>query len=209
MSDFFCHLREGGGLATNKARRHAPPLLCRIPVLRSALSAPHWPGMTRLGNAVLIACALFLLSAHQASARCYAPLEAEAEQGIRIHSELMVIGLNCNHMGKRFGDDLYGQHREFTARHGDLFAKYEEILMDFYKRNGDPNPEASLNTLRTKFANKISTDAAGIRPDIFCARYAPRIKKAHAMTRDQVRGWAATFYDSHPVSYPVCAGGQR
>ncbi len=142
------------------------------------------------------------------AAGCYSQSEAEAEQGIRIHSELMVIGLNCQQIGKRFNMNLYGQYRAFTARHGDLFAKYEEVLMANFKKNGDPAPEKSLNTLRTRFANKISNDAADIRPDIFCARYAPRITKASTMTTEDVRKWAATIYPSHPVSRPVCAAAK-
>ena len=34
----------------------------------------------------------------EAGRQCYTHEEAEAEQGIRIHSELMVIALNCQHM---------------------------------------------------------------------------------------------------------------
>ena len=37
-----------------------------------------------------------------AAQKCYSAAEAEADQGIRIHSELMVIGLNCQVIGKRF-----------------------------------------------------------------------------------------------------------
>ncbi|MGB4056698.1 MAG: hypothetical protein WBK77_01285 [Alphaproteobacteria bacterium] len=141
--------------------------------------------------------------------RCYTPAESEAEQGIRIHSELMVIGLNCQHMGKRHGQRLYPMYREFTAKHGKLFAQYESILLNFFKKNGEKNPEASINTLRTNFANKISNDAAGIRPDIFCAKYAPRIMKASEMSAEDLRKWAATVYDSHPVSYPTCASATK
>lgn len=149
---------------------------------------------------------LFLMGMNQAHAACYSNLEAEAEQGIRIHSELMVIGLNCQHMGKRAGMNLYGQYRQFTARHGDLFATYEKILLEFFGRRGDSKPEASINTLRTNFANKISDDVADMRPDVFCSKYAPRMIQAYDMSRDDVRRWAATIYASHPVSYPLCEG---
>ena len=137
---------------------------------------------------------------------CYTNAEAEAEQGIRIHSELMVIGLNCQHMGAREGMNLYGQYRQFTADYGTLFAEYEKILMKNFESNGDPKPEASLNTLRTNFANKISNDAATMRPDVFCSRFAPRITKASTMKLEDVRKWAATIYPSHPVSKPLCEG---
>lgn len=169
--------------------------------------------MTRL-NPVAVLLALFILAAllivmtaPANAASCYSKAEAEAEQAIRIHSELMVIGLNCQHMGKRDGLNLYQQYRQFTADHGELLANYEQTLIDFFKRNGDEKPEASFNTLRTNVANKISNDVAAMRPDIFCSRYAPRIIKASKMTESDVRKWAATFYPSHPVSKPLCAGG--
>ncbi len=143
------------------------------------------------------------------AATCYSDVEAEADQGIRIHSELMVIGLNCQHMGKRYGQNPYGTYRQFTADHGDLFAKYETILIDFYKRGGSPNPVASLNDLRTKYANKISNDVAKMRPDIFCAKYTPRVLQAKDMTDADIHKWAATIYPDHPVSYPLCAPAKK
>lgn len=144
------------------------------------------------------------------AAKCYTPREAEAEQGIRIHSELMVIGLNCAHMSDANGKNLYAEHRKFTAKHADLFATYEKIMMAFMSRNGDKNPEASLNTMRTNFANKISADAANMRPDIFCKNYAPRIEKVVQMDKTQIRKWAATPFPGHPVSQPYCkAQGQQ
>ena len=150
---------------------------------------------------------VFLLLPAQAKASsCYSPAEAEAEQGIRIHSELMVIGLNCTHMGAKAGINLYGQYRQFTADHGDLFAAYEKILLKHFRETGSSNPEADINALRTRYANKISKDSAGMRPDIFCSRYAPRVLKASEMSRQDIRQWAATIYPSHPVSQPMCNG---
>lgn len=139
-----------------------------------------------------------------AAGTCYSDKEAEADQGIRIHSELMVIGLNCQHMGKRYGQNLYGTYRQFTATYADLFGGYELTLMAFFKKTGVGNPEAALNDLRTRYANKISNDAAKMRPDIFCAKYGPRVLQASTMKEEDIRKWAATIYPDHPVSYPVC-----
>ncbi|MCD8493897.1 MAG: hypothetical protein LRY54_00480 [Alphaproteobacteria bacterium] len=136
---------------------------------------------------------------------CYMAQEAEAEQGIRIHSELMVIGLNCQHMASAGGQNLYTVYRDFTSRHLTLLETYEKILLASFKRDGDPRPVDRLNDMRTGFANKISNDAAKMRPDMFCQRYAPRIQKASTMSNDDVRRWAATIFPSHPVSKPVCA----
>lgn len=140
-----------------------------------------------------------------AFSNCYNMKEAEAEQGIRIHSELMVIGLNCQHLWPKNQKNLYLQYKEFTNQHGGVFSGYEKTLIDFFRREGRDNPEMSLHQLRTDFANKISKDAAVMRPDAFCQVYAPRIPKASKMNDKSLRKWAATIFPGHPVSHPLCA----
>lgn len=153
-------------------------------------------------------CLLLMGSMNRAGAdpdHCYTMREAEAEQGIRIHSELMVIGLNCQHISMReTGRNIYLKYRQFTNDNKNLFAWYEDILLDFYDRTGHVSPETELNDMRTKFANKISLDAAKMRPDMFCKVYAPRIRRVENFTRADLRQWAQTFYNSHPVSQPLC-----
>ena len=135
---------------------------------------------------------------------CYSMAEAEAEQGIRIHSELMVIGLNCQHMTPAGHENYYAQYRQFTALHQALFKNYEDRLIAYFKRTGQSNPVGALNDLRTSFANKISQNAAKMRPDVFCSRYMERIEKAQRMDNQKIRKWATTFYETHPVSHPIC-----
>lgn len=142
--------------------------------------------------------------AARAADSCYSSLEVEAEQGIRIHSELMIIGLNCQHMTPVDQENLYTQYRKFTNENAPLFAGYEEVLMDYFRRVGEENPEASLNDMRTFFANKIANDAAKMRPDRFCRRYGGRIAQAAAMDQRSLRQWAATVYPGRPPSQPAC-----
>jgi hypothetical protein len=141
-----------------------------------------------------------------AASKCYTVDQATAEQGIRIHSELMVIGLNCQHRTPTGQKNYYAQYKELTAKNGKLFASYETTLLDYFKDTGSKDAEGRLNALRTGFANKISGDAAKMRPDLFCAYYAPRIPKAAAMTTAQLDQWARIFFKSHPVSQPFCKG---
>jgi hypothetical protein len=138
------------------------------------------------------------------AAGCYTPLEAESEQGIRIHSELMVISLNCAHMATANGKNLYAEHRKFTAKYADLFATYEKILIQNMAKSGVANPEKALHEMRTNFANKISKDSAEMRPDKFCRTFAPRVEKITAMEEIAFRKWAATPFPSYPVSKPYC-----
>lgn len=152
-------------------------------------------------------CGAFLLAASPALAKggsCYSLSEAEAEQGIRIHSELMIIGLNCQHLTPANQKNYYQQYNEFTLKNEDLLARYEDILINHFKNRGDKNPERSLHDMRTLFANKVAGDAARMRPDIFCYRYSPRLVQADGMSGDDVRRWASTFFPSHPVSEPIC-----
>lgn len=159
-----------------------------------------------------ILCALilsFFVSAPAMASSCYTMTEAEAEQGIRIHSELMVIGLNCQHMYKANGQNLYGAYRAFTAKNLKIFADYERSLMEYYRRTGSGNPESELNSMRTIFANKIANDSARMRPDQFCKHYAGRIEKVANMSPADIKKWAATFYPSHPTTKPICASASR
>lgn len=148
--------------------------------------------------------ATFLFSQPVFAKGCYDLREAEAEQGIRIHSELMVIGLNCAHMADANGNNLYLEYKKFTKKHEVLFSKYEKIIMNNMRTNGVTKPEKALHTLRTNFANKISNDVAQMRPDIFCRTYSSRIEKATKMKQEDVRKWAATPYKNYPVSKPMC-----
>jgi hypothetical protein len=145
-----------------------------------------------------------MLSSSSAFAKCYSPKQAEAEQGIRIHSELMVIALNCQHLWPKDQKNLYVQYKEFTKENESIFAGYEKTLIKFYKSEGLSSPEKHLHEVRTAFANKISKDAAVMRPDGFCKAYAPRVPKAAKMNKDALHKWASKVFPSHPVSHPVC-----
>lgn len=146
-----------------------------------------------------------LFSSSSALAACYSMKEAEAEQGIRIHSELMVIALNCQHLGPKNQENLYLQYKKFSKRHENIFGGYEKTLISFYGKEGFKAPERELHEVRTAFANKISHDAAVMRPDGFCKFYMPRIQKAGKMDAADLHKWASTIFPSHPVSRPLCA----
>ena len=163
------------------------------------------------GVGLVVACALLFQSflAHAMPVGCYSLSEAEAEQGIRIHSELMIIGLNCQHMTPQGQQNLYAQYRDITQKNAGLFSGYEDVLIDYFRKTGLPDPERALHDLRTNLANRISSDAAQMRPDVFCRQYSPRLEQASAMAQGDIQRWAATFYPSHPVSRPMCESVTR
>jgi len=138
-----------------------------------------------------------------AFAKCYSAAEAEAEQGIRIHSELMVIGLNCQHMTPRGQQNFYSQYRAFTQRHADLFSGYENTLVNYYNKNGG-SAERKIHNLKTSFANNVSTGAASMRPDVFCSRNVQRLRDVARMSRNELQQWASSAATQRPSSQGVC-----
>jgi len=149
---------------------------------------------------------IFLLVSTSVQASCYSSKEFEAEQGLRIHSELMVIALNC-HKSTHSSGNLYIQYKDFTRRHQSLIAQYEQTLKSKFASDGIQNSEKEINDLRTRLANTISQDAAKMRPNVFCKAYGSRITQALAMDQAKLRRWASTPFPGHPVSRPLCTSG--
>lgn len=149
---------------------------------------------------------VFVLSSPAYSAGCYTAREVEAEQGLRIHSELMVISLTCMRMPD--GASMYSKYQSFTRKNQALIASYEDDLIAYYRSAGYPNPEKQLHTLRTTIANQISEHAITMSTATFCRTYGPRIDRALQMSQQKVRAWAQHSFASATVSQPTCRGGE-
>jgi hypothetical protein len=148
--------------------------------------------MRRLGSVIAAAAILWVGQAMAADKECYQAKEAEAEQGLRIQSELMVTSLNCEHMSQRSGRSLYAAYQDFERTHASQLRTYESVLLSFFKSVNDPAPEARLTSLMTSLADKVSREVAVMRPDVFCSRNAQRVEKASALSPEAFSRWAAT-----------------
>jgi len=151
---------------------------------------------------VLLSVVLLFAGISNAQA-CYGAREFEAEQGIRIHSELMVIGLTCIKMPE--GQELYQKYQTFTEKNSDLIGGYETDLMNYYSKEGVKNPEKKLNSLRTDMANEISRRAISMSTLSFCEKYSSHLDQALAMDQQTVRRWAQHAWPEQPTSEPVCS----
>lgn len=138
---------------------------------------------------------------------CYTAKEVEAEQGIRIHSELMVIGLTCLNMPQ--GAEMYSKYQSFTQKNHRLIAQYENEMISYYKRAGYDHPEQKLHTLRTTMANEISQHAITMSIVTFCHTFGPRVDKALHMDQKKIREWAQHSWVSAPTSRPACTTTAR
>jgi hypothetical protein len=146
---------------------------------------------------------LFLCGTAAQTQACYSAREFEAEQGIRIHSELMVIGLTCIKMPE--GQELYRKYQDFTARNATLISGYESDLIGYYSSKGVSDPERKLHTLRTNLANEISRRAIAMSTLSFCQNFSSHLDKAVEMDQAKLRRWAQHVWPNQPPSEPVCA----
>lgn len=146
---------------------------------------------------------LTVVAAHEAQASCYTPTEIEAEQGIRIHSELMVIGLTCQKM-PGVGGNLYAKYQAFSQKNQATLALYENNLMSYYRKQGHSNPERQLIDLRTAFANAISRQAVQTSMVGFCKHFGSRVDQALQMDQSTFRKWAQHVWPEQPTTVRAC-----
>lgn len=150
---------------------------------------------------------LIVTASVAAHAECYNRAEHEAEQGLRLHSELLVIGLTCQRMPA--GPAYFQQYQAFTNKNKRLIAEYENELIRHYQRNGYPRPEAQLHNLRTRLANTVSMTATEMRIDRFCNYYGARLSQALNMSQRDIRASAQTIWPGTPTTRPLCELAQR
>lgn len=157
--------------------------------------------MKKVALLAFVAC--FVSFAAATARACYTPQEFEAEQGIRIHSELMVIGLTCMKMPGG-GAALYKKYQAFTQKNQSLISMYEDEMIAHFRARGDKDPEKSLHTLRTTLANKISEHAIEMSTLSFCTHFGSRIDQALAMDTPKLRRWAQHVWPQTPAQEPFC-----
>lgn len=158
--------------------------------------------MRHLGCVFFSILVLLLSSTATQAAACYTVREFEAEQGLRIHSELMVIALTCMKMPQASG--IYQKYNAFTQKNQILLNSYERDLISFYRASGEAKPEKKFHSLRTGLANKISTHAISMSTASFCRQFAPRIDSALQMDQGKLRRWAQHVWPDTPTSEPLC-----
>ncbi len=134
--------------------------------------------------------------------KCYKIEQFEAEQGLRIHSELLVISLTCR---KTPGHGtLYEKYKRFTNKNKLLIANYENILISFFRDSGSASPAKDLHTLRTSLANDISQHAINMSVTGFCNYFGGRIDRALKMNRETLRKWAKQVWENQKTSHRLC-----
>ncbi|MBB6254250.1 hypothetical protein [Nitrospirillum iridis] len=116
---------------------------------------------------------------------CYSPAEFDAEQAIRFHTRLMVIGLTCQQLGGNY-EGLYVRYKKFTLTHRTQIIAWEDALIAHYRKTAKGNPNRALDTLRTHLANEMSQHIAAVSTDVYCAQHAASLAQAELMSDPDV-----------------------
>ena len=104
---------------------------------------------------------------------CPTTSELEAEQAIKMHTELMVIGLSC----LRDGVSAFGHYQRFTNAHAPAIRGYEATMIGYLKKTGRDNPTKRFDKLRTDMANELAQSVVKMSPETFCAASAAKLEQ--------------------------------
>jgi hypothetical protein len=104
---------------------------------------------------------------------CYSAAELEAEQMLRLHSELMVVTVTCQ-VGSR-GDSLVPAYTGFTKRNIAALHEAEQTMTSYYENHGSGDGQDRLDKLRTKLGNEFGQKIADMSAQAFCNAYRDKV----------------------------------
>lgn len=163
--------------------------------------------MRKYSGALVLLLCLAVMPLRVMAAGCYTDEQFRAEQAVRFHTQLMVMGLYCKAVLKQ---DTYAAYQDFTRRNQNIIKSEEDRLIAYYRNNGAKRADRALHTMRTDLANNISIQA-GASPVAFCRRYANHYEQAKTMIPVDFRRWieGINITSTLASSAPLCAAPQK
>jgi hypothetical protein len=131
-------------------------------------------------------------TANAVAAPCYLPSEAEADQAIRLRTDLKVVGEICK-------DPSYTR---FIDRNRDTLAVYEEILTERFARDSSRSAETGLRIYLTRLENDARLKAA--ESSSYCPDAFDLVANTSYMSPDELRNYAATKAEAARRDYTAC-----
>ncbi|MGH7046109.1 MAG: hypothetical protein ACREE2_06930 [Stellaceae bacterium] len=145
--------------------------------------------------AAAIIAAASIQGASAADRGCYSATDMEAEQAIRLQTNLMVISSACR-------DTVYG---EFRARNKDAIMRYQRIMIAHFRRAGARNAQSEFDSWDTSLANEISL-AEGAEPTmVVCQKAANLLRMASTLDAQGLHNYAVAQAASPAEIHPRCA----
>src|SRR5215467_6110314 len=142
---------------------------------------------------VVLAAAMLVASVASAPAAdrdCYSPGDIEAEQALLFQTNLMVISSACR-------DTVYG---EFRARNKDAIVRYQNAMIDHFRRSGARNPKSAFDAWQTSLANDFAQKQALTPTAQFCQQSTELLKLAGGLDQKGFHDYAVSHMTdgAHP-----------
>lgn len=156
-------------------------------------------------NKILLAVIFLTISylpAFASNSQCYSPNEVQAEQLLRLHSELMVITVTCAQSSS--GDSLVPLYTGFTHTNLSALHQAEQTMMNYYKTNFSGKPVDSLDRLRTRLGNEYGQKIADLSAPEFCKRFRDKVATFYSETPEQVLQESLEMVKTSGSEHPVC-----
>ncbi len=136
--------------------------------------------MKKVVLAAALAAAASFTTASAADRNCYSAADIEAEQAILFQTDLMVISSACR-------DTVYG---EFRARNKDAIIRYQNAMIDHFRRTGARNPKSAYDAWQTSLANESARKQAVVSTSQFCQQATETLKLASTLDTKGFREYA-------------------
>jgi len=153
-------------------------------------SLPTSGKLRRLAVAVTTACVLATSTSAWAKSACYSAAEYDAEQAVRLHTELMVIGLTCNSI--EADRKLFAKYQQFTTKNRTSLLNWEKVLIGHFSQTGKSNPTRQFDDFRTVAANEVAQRSALLTPPVFCQTHSDIVDKALSMSDAELKRYLSS-----------------
>ncbi|MBV8061662.1 MAG: hypothetical protein JO126_08490 [Alphaproteobacteria bacterium] len=134
--------------------------------------------------------------------QCYTPAEQDAEQLLRLHTELMVVAITCKQ--DEDGQDLIAGYTAFTNAHVDALHDAEGTMTAFYNSHFSGNGTARLDKLHTQLANEYGQKIANLSAPGFCGQYRQEVARLYKATAAELGAQVKTMNDAGMSRLPLC-----
>jgi hypothetical protein len=150
--------------------------------------------MRKVVLAAAIVAAASSSAALSAEKNCYSAADIEAEQAILFQTDLMVISSACR-------DTVYG---EFRSRNKDAIIRYQNAMIEHFRRTGARNPKGAFDTWQTSLANDASRKQSVVPTAQVCQQATEMLKLASTFDAKAFHDYAVAHAASATGNHPKC-----
>jgi len=150
--------------------------------------------MRKFVLAAAIVAAASSSAAFSAEKNCYSTADIEAEQAILFQTDLMVISSACR-------DTVYG---EFRSRNKDAIIRYQNAMIEHFRRTVAWNPKSAFATWQTSLANDASRKQSVVPTAQICQQATEMLKLASTFDAKTFHDYAVAHAASATANHPKC-----